>query len=150
MQTLSKISLASWAVFLVFVLSALPGAFRIYWIWASLGVLTCAFLVWGIRTGRGLALTNGIAIALLLLTYVLYWTAISTAIYAETPSDTVVVKRIENLLYLIVGNFQQGKFWSGLRIAYLQFMMPCIQLIILVRLFVLRKAKRNNPEQTTN
>ena len=141
MQNLSKVSLASWAIFLLFVLSVLPNSFRIYWIWASLSIFACAFLLLGIRTGRGLVLTNSIAIALFFATYALHWMALSKAIYAEVQGEPSIVMRLENWIYLVVGNLQQGKFWTGLEIAYVQLVMPCIQLALLVALLIVRRSK---------
>jgi len=126
----------------MFVLSALPvSGFRIYWIWTVLSVVVGGLLLKGLRDGRGLGLTNGIAAVMFLATYVLYWVAISMTTYSDTPGGALVPNRIENLLYLIAGNFQQGQVWNALGTAYVQLLMPCIQVVVLVASFMLGRAR---------
>jgi hypothetical protein len=151
MQSLSKISLASWVVFLVFVGTALPDAkWRIYWTWALLGLLAAVLLIWGLRANKRLGLINGAAAALLLVTYVLYWTVTATTTYAATPGSTVVTSYIQDLSYLIRGNFQQGQVWRALTIIYVQFLMPCLQLVVLATtLFLARRKSRIDTRSAT-
>jgi hypothetical protein len=143
METLSKIAVAVWGVFLLFVLSALfISSMPIYWLWLALGSIVCALLVRGLRTHRSLVIVNAGAAVVFLGTFTLYWIAIATTIYGDTPTGALAGTRLENMLYVIVGNFQQGQIWAGLRSAYIQLLMPLIQLGVLIAAIALAKRGR--------
>jgi hypothetical protein len=148
METPSKVGLASWLLFLLFVASALfVSKLPMYWLWLALGVVVCGLLV-GIRHRRGVIIVSGSAAAVYIATYVLYWIAIATVIYGEPSSDIASGNRIENMLYVIAGNFQQGHIWRGLQSAYLQLIMPLIQIATLIASIVLLRQTRDTSAST--
>jgi hypothetical protein len=140
MKTLSKIALAIWGIFLVFVLSVLlVSSMPIYWLWVAFGVVVCALLARGLRTQRGLVLINAGAAVVFLATFSLYWIAIAATLYGDAPAGAALGNRFENMLYVIVGNFQQGQIWRGLQSAYIQLFMPLSQVALLVIALALAK-----------
>ena len=112
---------------------------RIYWIWLAIGAVVCIAMAGALRTRRRLAVVTIAAAAVFLGTFGLYWIAVSTLIYEGLTG----VDRLQNVLYVIVGNFQQGQVWLGLQSGYIQLAMPLIQAMVLVAAIVhLRNAIR--------
>lgn len=126
---LSRVSLGAWGLFVIFVLTSLLNSdLRIYWLWLVLGVGACLLIFAALRTGRRLALTALSTASLFLLSFAMYWVAISATIYG---SEFSTIERLENVAYLVVGNLQQGQVWLALQIAYIQIAMPLLQAIVL-------------------
>lgn len=133
MKTVSKITLAIWGIFVVFVLSVLVvSSMPIYWLWLACGVVVCGLLARGLRTQRSLVLVNAGAAVVFLATFGLYWIVIAATLYGDAPAGAALGNRFENILYVIVGNFQQGQIWRGLQSAYIQLFMPLSQAVLLV------------------
>ena len=118
---------------MVFVLSVLlVSSMPIYWLWVAFGVVVCALLARGLRIQRSLVLVNAAAAVVFLATFGLYWIAIAATLYGDAPAGVALGNRFENMLYVIVGNFQQGYIWRGLQSAYIQLFMPLSQVVLLV------------------
>jgi len=144
MVTLSKIALVTWGVFVVFVASALFNLeMPIYWLWLVLGIAACLLLINSLRAGHRYVIVNAGAPALFLTMFVVYWIAIDAAIYGDMAAGPAVGNRIENVMYVILGNFQQGQIWRGLQSTYVQLLMPTIQLVLLITTLILRSGSRN-------
>jgi len=143
METLSKITLAIWGLFALVVVSVLfVSTIPIYWLWLTLGVVVCTLLVTALRIRRGLVVVSAGAAVVFLATFAMYWIAIAATLYAETPGGAVLSSRLENLLYVIVGNFQQGQILRGLQSLYIQLLMPLSQVVVLIAALALVKRDR--------
>lgn len=147
LKNIARIALLAWVIFLIFALSmSLVSSMRIYLVWLAISVIASVALIWAIQTQRGLAIVNAIAAGIFLGMHVLFWIVISSIIYGDASSSFVT--RMENIWFVMLGNFSQGNILRGLQDAYMQILMPCIQIALLIATFVAanRRTQRASPQ----